>query len=294
MAEQQTLSVVPTTAETQPIKASNSFYAMREWKKADQAKDKEDDKKDTKPVKTFQTFFALHNPKATKKTAPQYILTYFTGRGRAEVSRLLLSEAEIPFEDYRIIHDDEHWLPKKENYPFCQLPTLEKLGSSLKVSESSAIERYIAKIGGLMGENEDEAARIDMFYEVLKSFITGFLTILWMKDSDDKKAKLKVLFDDEWPKSNTLLTKEFKSDPFKPSISPFSVDKIYSDPASPIFLVGRKISLADILFYRGYSEVIASNPEALKDFPELSSLYERIRDRPNIAKWVKERPQTTW
>jgi len=306
MSEKQSLNIVPSgTGEAfQPIKAVNSFYAMREWKESEKEdKDKEtkdtkdthiDKKDETKPVKQMQTFFALHNPKATKKTAPQYILTYFQGRGRAELSRLLLAEAEIPFEDYRIIHDDEHWLPKKENYPFGQLPSFEKLGTSLKISESAAIERYIAKIGGLYGESDDESARIDMFYEGFKNFIPPFFSILGIKDEDDKKAKLKTYFSVDLPKWNNLLSKEFKNDPYKPSISPLSVDKIFNDPNSPLFLVGKKVSLADIAFFRGYSEIIAINSDALKNFPELQALFERIRDRPNISKWLKERPQTSW
>jgi len=193
MTDNKQTSNALNTVETQPIKAVNSFYAMREWKKNEKSdkteknekndkeeKDKDDkDKKEDKKteIKQMPTFFALHNPKATKKTAPQYILTYFTGRGRAELSRLLLAEADIPFEDYRIVHDDEHWIPKKDNYPFGQLPSFEKLGTNLKISESSAIERYIAKIGGLYGESEEEAARIDMFYEVFKNFVPPFLTI---------------------------------------------------------------------------------------------------------------------
>jgi len=304
MSEEKQLSVVPngdnkvqttqkiTNGETQPLKAVNSFYAMREWRKGE--KEEKKDEKDSKSVKHMQTFFALHNPKNTKKEAPSYILTYFTGRGRAELSRLLLAEAEIPYEDYRMAHDDDHWLPKKDNYPFGQLPSFEKLGTNLKISESSAIERYIAKIGGLYGETEEEGARIDMFYEVFKNFIPPFLTIAWMKDGEDKKEKLKKFYSDELPKWNTILSKEFKNDPYKPSISPFSIDKIFTDPSSPIFLVGRKVSLADITFYRGYSEIIALNTDALKNFVELQSLYERLRDRPNIAKWVKERPQSSW
>jgi len=115
-----------------------------------------------------------------------------------------------------------------------------------------------------------------------------------MKDGDDKKSKLEKFFSDELPKWSALLSKEFKSDPYKPSISPFSVDKIFTDPKTPIFLVGRKVSLADVSFYRGFAEIIAINDEALKSYPELQALYERIRDRPNIAKWVKSRPQSSW
>jgi len=266
---------------------------MREWKKTETEKDEKDKKEEKEPVKQMQTFFALHN-KVTKKQAPNFILTYFTGRGRAELSRLLLAEAEIPYEDYRIPHDDVNWIPKKEHYPFGQLPAFEKLGTKLKISESCAIERYIAKIGGLYGENDEEAAHIDMVYEFFKSFIPSFLTIAWMKDGDDKSSKLSTFNNDELPKYNKLLTNIFQNDPHKPSISPSSIDKIFLTKTSPIFFVGRKVSLADIAFYRGYAEILAVNSGALKEFPYLQALFERVRDRPNIVKWVKERPQTTW
>jgi len=291
MSDEKPLSSVVPNAETQPLRSVNSFYAMREWKKNENEKEKDskDEKKDEKePVKQMQTFFALHNPKVTKKTAPKFILSYFGYRGRAELSRILLVEAQIPYEDYRMPND-----AKKDLYPFCQLPSFEKLGSKLKISESSAIERYIARIGGLYGESDDEAAHIDMFYEFLKSTILPFLSVIWKKDSDDKKAETKSFFEN-LPSWNKLLTTGLTSDPHKPSISPFSMDKIFTTLSSPIFLVGRKVSLADIAFYRGFSEIITLNENIFKDFPYLQALYERIRDRPNIAKWVKERPVSAW
>ena len=39
-------------------------------------------------------------------TSPTYKLTYFNGRGRAEIIRLVLTAADVPFEDYRIDHAD--------------------------------------------------------------------------------------------------------------------------------------------------------------------------------------------
>jgi glutathione S-transferase len=37
---------------------------------------------------------------------PNYKLIYFNVRGRAELSRLILNCANVPFEDYRIEHSD--------------------------------------------------------------------------------------------------------------------------------------------------------------------------------------------
>lgn len=36
---------------------------------------------------------------------PNYKLTYFNGRGRAEMSRLIFAQAGVPYEDVRIERD---------------------------------------------------------------------------------------------------------------------------------------------------------------------------------------------
>lgn len=51
---------------------------------------------------------------------PQYKITYFPVRGLAEMSRLILTYAKVPFEDVRVTH--EEWAKIKSNYPFGQLP----------------------------------------------------------------------------------------------------------------------------------------------------------------------------
>jgi glutathione S-transferase len=267
----------------------NSFSAMRQWNKDHKAdkkdgkegKEGKEDEKQQKPVdtwtppplKTLQSFYALkHGPKEAKKQ--QFILTYFPGRGRAELARLLLAEAQIPYEDYRMT--DTQWPSVKPNYPFGTLPSFEKLGS-FKIAESAAIERYIARIGGLYGKTDDEAARIDMFYEYFKNFIPGFFSIAWIKNATEKAAKLQEFFEKDLPLRNKELTIQLKQ----------TLDGKH-------YFVGKSVSLADISFYRGYSEIIAANANALDDYPELAALYKRVMERENISKWLKERPQSNF
>ena len=84
-------------------------------------------------------------------------LTYFNLRGRAELARLILAQAEVEYEDKRI--QREEWptlkqgkthnifhLPQNENntdLPFGQLPALEIDGKT--ISQSMTIARYLAK-----------------------------------------------------------------------------------------------------------------------------------------------------
>merc|ERR1712154_711937 len=68
-------------------------------------------------------------------------LTYFNGRGRAEVARLILSIAGEVFEDDRIEFSD--WEALKPHERFGQLPRLEIDGETLY--QSLAINRFLAR-----------------------------------------------------------------------------------------------------------------------------------------------------
>ena len=56
---------------------------------------------------------------------PNYKLTYFNGRGRAELIRLIFAQAGVEYEDNRIVK--EQWMELKPSKSrntviFCELP----------------------------------------------------------------------------------------------------------------------------------------------------------------------------
>ncbi|MCP9265871.1 Glutathione S-transferase 1 [Dirofilaria immitis] len=86
-----------------------------------------------------------------------YKLIYFNGRGRAEVIRLLFAQANVRYEDIRITR--EEWSTLKPKTPYGHVPLLNVNDRTL--AESHAIEKYLARKFGLLGEDEWEAAKID-------------------------------------------------------------------------------------------------------------------------------------
>ncbi|KAK6994499.1 glutathione S-transferase 6 [Biomphalaria glabrata] len=68
-------------------------------------------------------------------------LIYFNGRGRAELSRLILAVAGQKYEDVRIV--GENWPAEKSKTPFGQLPVLEVDGQTF--GQSLAIATYLAR-----------------------------------------------------------------------------------------------------------------------------------------------------
>ena len=118
-----------------------------------------------------------------------YTLTYFNVRGLAEMSRLILHYAQVPFNDVRIEKADWPSLkpskllfPATEsrrlitcvNYsdtPFGQLPNLEVDGKVL--AQSFSIARFLAKEHGLAGKDHWEQAEADMYVDCVGDMIGG-------------------------------------------------------------------------------------------------------------------------
>jgi glutathione S-transferase len=96
---------------------------------------------------------------------PKYVLHYFDGRGRAEVARILFRLAGIEFTDNRV----KDWPESKGLAPLGQLPYLEI--DDIKLPQSLAIQRYLAKEANVLGKNNLEQAQADA---VVDTCIDGY------------------------------------------------------------------------------------------------------------------------
>ena len=96
-----------------------------------------------------------------------YKLIYVNTRGFAETCRMLLKAAGQEFEDYRYpfaIKDGKYFHPEwdadKSKYIYETLPVLEIDGGKHTISQSRAIERFLARRFNMLGSNDVEAAII--------------------------------------------------------------------------------------------------------------------------------------
>ena len=96
-------------------------------------------------------------------------LTYFRGRGRAETTRWMLAATGVAFVNLAIDTPEElSALRASGKLPFDQMPLLEIDG--LDLSQSSAMIRYLARRGGLYGNNDRDAMWCDMVAGVAADF----------------------------------------------------------------------------------------------------------------------------
>uniref|UniRef100_A0A915A6L8 Uncharacterized protein n=1 Tax=Parascaris univalens TaxID=6257 RepID=A0A915A6L8_PARUN len=156
--------------------------------------------------------------------------------------------------------------------PFGQLPVLEMDGKRL--AQSHAIEKFLARMFGLNGRDDWEAAKIDELILGLEDLFQKIVP--WFKEQDEaKKIEIfKKLFDDE-------LT------PF------FRRYEQFLEKNGTGFFVGRDLSLADLAVFNMLSFFDSKlMPGHLKKYPHLDKFVHKIGELPNIKEWIEKRPRT--
>jgi glutathione S-transferase len=215
-------------------------------------------------------------------------LYYFDGKGLGELPRLVFAAAGAAFEDVRFDSTDDDdkesvgntpitFAEYKKSTPFGQVPVLE-LPSGVKIAQSRAIARYIAREHGLFGRTVLEGALIDAVVEQLRDVQVGFA----------KHYELPAAEQDA-----------FKKD---------YVAKLGSNPKVEVlvraleqsgtgFFVGSSLTLADVVFFNLFHDrflpvdaasYAASVPAALQ------AHVTKIGAIPAIANHVATRPKRAW
>jgi len=224
-----------------------------------------------------------------------YKLSYFNLRGLAETSRMMFAIAGVEYEDHRFrdIPQGDGQSPLrpefasvKEHLPFGQVPTLQIGGKGnsddgIILSQSKAIERFLARKFGLLGSNPIEAQLIDSVCESIRDARDAYFKV--NKDAEEKPKYFTttlVNFFKYWNRfalTHSGAPREFPS-------------------STPNTFVGSKLSLADIVFFHFLSifddQTAVSN--ALASFPALRGIREKVATHPAIKKWIATRPVTAF
>ncbi|XP_055034319.1 glutathione S-transferase P-like [Misgurnus anguillicaudatus] len=186
-------------------------------------------------------------------------LWYFPTKGRAESVRLMLKDQNKEWEDIAIT--GQTWPTVKQSCLFGQLPKLED--GDLTLYQTNAIRRHLARKLGIYGQNEKEAALIDMMDDFLVEIQAKYMKLIYQEYETGKEKYLKEL-----PESLGRL------------------EKILSSNKGG-FLVGAQISFADYLLLALllYHQVLS--PSCLDSFPTLKSYLDKISSRPNLKAYMQ-------
>lgn len=121
--------------------------------------------------------------------APALKLIYFALPGRGEVTRLMAAHAGLENFTEQIVTQEE-WPELKAKMPFGQLPAMEVDGKLL--AQTPAIERYVAKLAGLIPEDAWQAAKGDEVVSFMQEFF-DLIVPTWKMPDEEKKAAREAL-----------------------------------------------------------------------------------------------------
>ena len=192
-------------------------------------------------------------------------LTYFKGRGLGELIRFMLAETGTEYEERVITKELLSELRERGELFFQQLPLLEIDG--LKMVQSGAIVRYLARKHNMCGCSPSETYQCDMIAEGLKDLRSQFTSF-----------------------SNYALK---KTDPEAVRESVCGMLPRYLQPLNDMlernnggeekgFLLGEKISYADVSLLEILEHVFESYPDVLSSYPYLKAFRVRMLQRPTM------------
>lgn len=185
---------------------------------------------------------------------------YLPVRGDGDRIRLLLAESGIKYKEISIAGRELAAI--KNGLPCRRLPVLEH--NNFKFYGPNTIMRYIGKLAGLNGANEEEQVLVDMWCEVC----------------DEIQHKL---WASEYIQDPSEVAKETIIKEIMGEMRAINASLLESEAAN---LVGNKLSRADIALASLLDSINRELPTVLPCYPLLSTMHSFIMNRPNIAKFV--------
>ncbi|XP_012504046.1 PREDICTED: glutathione S-transferase A1 [Propithecus coquereli] len=193
-------------------------------------------------------------------------LHYFDARGRMESIRWLLAAAGVEFEEKFVASPED--LDKLRNdgrLMFQQVPMVEIDG--MELVQTRAILNYIASKHNLYGKDLKERALIDMYVEGMAD-LYEMIMIFPMHPPAEKDAKL-------------ALIKEKTTNRYFPAF-----EKVLKSHGQD-YLVGNRLSRADIHLVELIYNVEELDPSLTANFPLLKALKTRISNLPTVKKFLQ-------
>eukprot|EP01103_Thecamoeba_quadrilineata_P020211 TRINITY_DN8555_c0_g1_i1.p1 TRINITY_DN8555_c0_g1~~TRINITY_DN8555_c0_g1_i1.p1 ORF type:complete len:221 (-),score=30.92 TRINITY_DN8555_c0_g1_i1:45-707(-) len=199
------------------------------------------------------------------------IWAYWSIRGLGQPGRLLLEYAQIPYTDKKYEcgpapeYNRDEWLKEKFNLglDFPNLPYL--IDGEVKITQSNACYRYIARKADLLGKTDVEKTNCDMMAEVVMDFRNLLVRIFYAGGPD-------------FEKQHQTFVKE---------TLPTQLDGFVKYLKNKSWLVGETLTFPDFHFYELLDQVRIIFPGSLDKYTVLQDYLNRFEKLPTIAAYLK-------
>eukprot|EP00057_Strongylocentrotus_purpuratus_P007621 XP_011662095.1 PREDICTED: S-crystallin 4 isoform X2 [Strongylocentrotus purpuratus] len=201
-----------------------------------------------------------------------YKLTYFDVRGRGEVIRLVFAQAQVEYEDVRILPAE--WDSSKTDrsrFPMGCCPVMDLDGMTMM--QSMVIARHLARKFGLAGKDEKEMTMVDMMSDLCTDMLNEMFELIFEKDAKRKEDMTTAFV----KKSETYM-----------SVFTGWLEKNGDDKG---FLVGNTVTLADLALFNLLEQLSTKHADILTKNPPMQAFLDRVKVEPNVAAWLEKRPK---
>ncbi|GFS39619.1 glutathione S-transferase Mu 1 [Nephila pilipes] len=197
------------------------------------------------------------------------ILGYWNIRGLAEPVRYILYYKNVDFVDKRYQSGKDDWIKEKFTLglDFPNLPYY--IEGDLKLTQSSAILRYVARKYGLDGKDDQEKLRVALAEQQITDL--HYSLVYLVKSSDYEAAKK------EFVKNLPIQLKRWNN---------FLGDRK--------FLAGDNLTYVDFMAYDVFDFIRIIHESALDDFPAILAFQNRIKTLPELQEYMKSPMYIKW
>lgn len=203
------------------------------------------------------------------------VLTYFKGRGRAELIRLMLEVAGIPYRERTITKELFDQLREGGELFFKQLPLLELDG--MKMVQSAATVRYIARRHDMYGSSAVEAYQCDMLADGLADLRERFIMFSdYEQRRQDPETYNPRVRDKLIPRYMSAMERQLQT------------NNNEKEEGAPRCLVGGKLSYADVALLEVLELIEDSYPGILatSTYPHVARFHQQMREMERVRDYL--------
>jgi len=196
------------------------------------------------------------------------VLCYWDIRGLAQPIRLLLAYTGTEYRDKLLScgpapdYDKSCWFDNKFTFglDFPNLPYY--IDGDVKLTQSNAILRYIARQHNMLGNTDVEKAMVDLMAEESMDFRNGWVRLCYNPEFDSLKETYLSNLDTKLDQFSKFLAKK-------------------------TWFAGESLTFVDFVMYELIDQHKFLAPSCLKKYPNLEAYQTRFEELPKIAEYMK-------
>ncbi|GBN57158.1 Glutathione S-transferase Mu 1 [Araneus ventricosus] len=192
---------------------------------------------------------------------PKPILAYWNIRGLSEPILYLLHCKNVDFENKTYVHGTDNWQKDKFNLglDFPNLPYY--IEDDIKISQSTAILRYLARKYDLDGKDDRQKVLASMVEQQLVDLRFNLFLLMQNGEIESEKAK----FVENLPNHMKLWEKFL---------------------GNKKFLLGDNITYVDFIAYETFDVYEKYHASVLENFPRLQDFQKRFESLPELQEYL--------